>query len=219
MGIFYRKQIKEPNKLLFDCNVVASHESGEGGFPAEKPTGEEIRQITYNMATHTSRPVFYSEDAINKNDWLNISNTLARDTRIKALKPDIWMIHASKTVIIHTGIPDASLKLNGNQWFACYGDEVIIPKGDHTLEINKTTAKNSLFKIIRISGEIVSSDFRKDEMEFTYSEDIVSCYVTLDKQPKSIFLDGQKTECAVYQNLNTEYTVRLPAGTHKVRIQ
>jgi hypothetical protein len=218
MGNFYRKQIKEPNKLLFDCNVVASHEMGEGGFPAEKPTGEEIRQITYNMSTHINRPVFYSEDAINKNDWLNISNTLARNTKITALRPDAWTIEASNTVILHTGIQVAILTLDGRPWYACESDGAIIPKGKHTLEINQAPTINPLTKIVKISGELVSAYFRQDEIEISYSEDIVSCYVTIDKLPVSIFLDGQKTDCQVFQNLNSEFTVRLPAGKHKVRI-
>jgi hypothetical protein len=217
MGIFYRKHIKEPNKLLFDCNVVASHELGEGGFPAEKPTGEEIRQITYNMATHINRPVFYSEDAINPNDWLNISHTLARDTKIKAVKPDVWTIHASSTVIIHTGVRDASLKLDGMPWFACNGDEVIIPKGEHTLTINGNPSINPALKITRISGELISAVFSQDKIQFSYSEDVVSCYITLDAKPAEIFIDGKKTDCPVYKGSNAEFTVRLPAGIHKVR--
>ncbi len=219
MGIFYRKQIKGTNKLLFDCNVVASHELGEGGFPAEKPTGEEIRQITYNMATHINRPVFYSEDAINKNDWLNISNTLARDTKITALNNGIWLIHATNTVSIHTGNSDCLLKLDGKAWFACEGDEAIIPKGDHTLEIIRAETQDPLNRITRISGELISGNFGQFKTEFTYSEDIVPCYVTLVKQPESIFVDGQKTDCKVFENSDSEFTVRLPAGTHKVRIQ
>jgi len=218
MGDFYRKYIKEPNKLLFDCNVVGSHENGEGGFPAEKPTGEEIRQIVYNMSTHINRPVFYSEDAINKNDWLNISNTLARDTKITAFQSTVWKINAKNTVLIHTGVPIAALNLDGRPWFAGEGDAVIIPKGMHTLEVHQDLSIIPLTGIILISGELVSADFRKSELEFTYSEDIVPCYVTIGKMPVSIFVDNQKTDCPVYQNAYSEFTVKLPTGIHKVRI-
>ncbi len=219
MGTYYRKHIKEPNKLLFDCNVVGSHEKGEGGFPAEKPTGEEIRQITYNMGTHINRPIFYSEDAINRNDWLNISNTLARDTKITVIRPGSWSIEALNTVIIHTGAPDVSLNLDGHHWYAGEGDAVIVPGGSHILEINQTQEIMPLSLIKSISGELISADFKKDAIEFTYSEDIVSCYVTIDRQPESIFLDDQKTVCPVYENSDLEFTVRLPSGLHKVRIQ
>jgi hypothetical protein len=218
MGDFYRKYIKEPNKLLFDCNVVGSHENGEGGFPAEKPTGEEIRQIAYNMSIHINRPVFYSEDQINKNDWLNISNTLARDTKIKAVDPIVWTINAKSTVLIHTGFPAAALKLDGHPWFAGEGEAVIIPKGLHKLEVSDNQSLKPFTKIISISGELVSADFRESEIEFSYSEDIVPCYVTLGKQPVSMFLDNQKIDCPVSPNSNSEFTIKLPAGTHKVRV-
>jgi hypothetical protein len=218
MGDFYRKFIKEPNKLLFDCNVVGSHENGEGGFAAEKPTGEEIRQIAYNMSIHINRPVFYSEDAINQNDWLNISNTLARDTKIKAVNPSVWSINAKNTVLIHTGLPAAALKLDGHHWFAGEGDAVIIPKGLHKLEVCPDQLFKPLTSIVSISGELVSADFRQSEINFSYSEDIVPCYVTLDKQPVSVFLDAHKIDCPVYPNSCSEFTLRLPSGKHKVRI-
>jgi len=218
MGKYYRKYIKEPNKLLFDCNVVGSHEKGEGGFPSEKPSGEEIRQITYNMSLHINRPVFYSEDAINKNDWLNISNTLARDTKITAIQPNAWKVVAKKTVIIHTGLQVALLRLDGLPWFACQGDGVIIPKGVHTLELNQVLSGNPFTRIINISGELVSALFNQNGIEFSYSEDFVPCYITIDVQPASIFIDGQKTDCQVYKNSDSEFTVKLPAGNHKVRV-
>ncbi len=219
MGEFYRKYIKGPNKLLFDCNVVGSHEKGEGGFPSEKPSGEEIRQITYNMSTHINRPVFYSEDAINKNDWLNISNTLARDTKIKAIKPTVWSLTANNTVLIHTGLTSADLKLDGRNWYAGEGDAVIIPKGIHTLETNQNESFKPFTGIISISGELFSADFRKDEIGFSYTEDFVPCYVTIGRQPVSIYIDDKKTDCPVYQNTDSEFTLKLPAGKHKVKIR
>jgi len=218
MGDFYRKYIKEPNKLLFDCNVVGSHEKGEGGFPSEKPSGEEIRQIAYNMSTHINRPVFYSEDAINKNDWTNISNTLARNTEITAVRPDSWIITTDNTTIIHTGVPGVALKLNGLPWNACEGDGVIIPKGTHKLEMSQQPPDHELNHLISISGELISAGFKPGAMEFTYSEDIVACYITIDKLPSSIFIDGKKTDCQVFKNSNAEFTIKLPAGLHKVRI-
>lgn len=219
MGDYYRKYIKEPNKLLFDCNVVGSHEMGEGGFAAEKPTGEEIRQITYNMSKHINRPVFYSEDAINQNDWLNISNTLARDTKITATSPGSWTINTKHTIIIHAGLTGALLKLDGKSWFACNNDEVIVPKGLHVLTIDKSPETIPFASIISISGELISADFKNKEIEFSYSEDIVPCYVTINKHPVSITVDNRKTDCTVFKNTNSEYTVKLPAGTHKVRLQ
>ncbi len=216
MGIKYRQYIKAPNKLLFDCNVVGSHEKGEGGFPAEKPTGEEIRQITFNMLTNIGRPVFYSEDAINMNDWENISQTLAGDTKIKMIQPDTWIISAKNTVIIHTGIPDARLELDGQPWYAVEGDAVIIPRGIHKLALDTGPSSKNTNRILAVSGELLSADFRQNGIAFSYSEDIVSCYVTIDRQPLSILVDGHRLNCEVLKNAASAFTLKLPAGTHKV---
>ena len=170
------------------------------------------------MSIHINRPVFYSEDQININDWLNISNTLARDTKIKSVHPAAWTINAKNTVLIHTGLPGAALNLDGHPWFAGEGDAVIIPKGMNKLEVSHDQSFKPLTSIISISGELVTADFRQSEIEFSYSEDIVPFYVTIGKQPVSIFVDDHKIDCPVYPNSNLEFTLKLPAGKHKVRI-
>lgn len=219
MGSYYRRYVKETNKLLFDCNVVGSHENGEGGFAAEKPTGEEIRQVTYFMSLHINRPVFYSEDAINPNDWLNISQTLARDTKITTSPSGAWQIMASHTVMVHTGGPQLQLNLDHKPWLAGEADAVIIPRGAHMLETNVEPETGSFTRILRISGELLNAAFTADNLQFTYSEDYVPCYITITKQPAAIYIDGQLTKCPVFAGLPAEYTVKLPSGTHQVQIK
>jgi len=119
---------------------------------------------------------------------------------------------------VHSGAPGAELKLNGLPWYAGEGDGVIIPKGNHKLEISLARSKHKINSIVSISGELISANFKTEGIEFTYSEDIVPCYVTLDKQPVSVFIDGKKTDCPVYPNSISGFTIKLPAGVHKARI-
>ncbi len=219
MGKFYRNAVTAPNALLFDCNVVGSHEQGIGGFPAEKPTGEEIRQIVWNMGLHINRPVFYSEDAINNNDWKNISHTLARDTKIKQLASGEWEVNAQNTILVNTYQACSTLLLDGKPWCAYTDSAIIIPKGTHVAGINPDNRVRAFANIKGISGALIEASCSEQYLGFTYSEDFVSCYVILDKAPASTYIDGIKKNVTVYAGPNSEFTLKLPSGTHRIKIE
>jgi len=211
MGEEYRKYVKDKDKLLFDCNVVLSHPEGFGGFPAQTPNGEEIRQITYNMAKWNSRPVFYSEASLIANDFANISKTLAIPYHIDTQNPRRWKINCDKTITIKAIKQTIGVKLNDKDWYAQNGSEVIIPKGKHILEFiaNETEP----YKLTRISGEILSAEFTNAGCTLKYSESGTACFTTFNKKAKSITVDGKTINCSIYE-LDGECTLRLPTGTH-----
>jgi len=219
LGQFYRDIIKDKNKLVFDCNVVNSHEKGFGGFPAEKPTGEEIRQIVYNMSLSDSRPAFYSEDAINENDFHNINSVLARGVKIIEKSPSKWKITTVSTVSVNTGKKDLFVKLDNKVWFAGDDDFVILPEGEHILNFSNTAFKNiNTIEIRSISGELKQADFTDKKLEFSYSEEMNSCYIIINNLPAQIYIDNKKTDCEIYKNKPSEYSIKLPKGTHHVKM-
>jgi hypothetical protein len=218
LGKLYRHYIKEPDRLVFDCNVVNAHEKGFGGFPAEKPSGEEIRQIAYNMSLSKSRPAFYSEDAVNENDFNNISTVLAHDTRIRANSGNKWNITTPYTVFVNIGNSEVSVRLDGMNWFAREKDIVIIPAGNHTLEFSNEPKSVQVISLKSISGELLEANFKEGSLEFAYSEELNPCYVILDKKPVTISIDANLSDCQIYHNESNEFTLKLPRGTHKVKL-
>lgn len=217
MGKLYRKYVKGDNKLLFDCNVVASHELGYGGFPSEKPTGEEIRQITYNMGLSKSRSVFYAEDAVFKQDFKNISWVLARDVRIENSVSNTWMINTPYTVSLDLNRSDLSFHLDGKPWYAKNKTKVIVPEGSHMLRMDTLAAMANPIAICSISGEFLNASFDSGNTGFEYEEEIASCYVTVDKMPKHILLDGKESHVMIYP-FDSKFTLKLPPGRHKVHL-
>jgi hypothetical protein len=218
LGESYRKTIDKKDKLIFDCNVVNAHEKGYGGFPAQKPTGEEIRQIVYNMSLSDCRPAFYAEDAMNENDFQNISAVLARDTKIAALTNERWEIIAPATVLVNIGGKNEQIKLDNKSWFAREDNYAIIPSGRHILEFTGQPLESGGYSLKFISGELKQANFLRDTLELSYTENINSCYIILDKHPRSIDIDAKKTDCAIYMNNSSEYSVKLPEGDHSIRI-
>jgi hypothetical protein len=218
MGKLYRKRVKEKNKLIFDCNVVSSHEKGYGGFPSEKPSGEEIRQITYNMDLHNARPAFYSEDALFPRDFVNINTVLARDVRIDEKLDGKWIVSTPYTALVKLGAKNISVKMDKFDWYAIDGDYVIIPEGKHELEFFTSAKDSNRLKLISISGELKGAKFSDNSVELDYSEEYVPCYISINKKPESIYIDSKRADCSIYSNEGI-YTIKLPAGRHKVRIE
>ncbi len=217
LGEFYRKTVKDENRLTFDCNIVGSHEKGFGGFPSEKPSGEELRQIVYNMSVHKIRAAFYAEDAVYPHDFKNISTVLARKASITEEHVNEWRIKTPYTITVNLGRRDLGLKLDHKPWFAGYGAQVIIPRGEHFLSFDSLPSSLRTIRLKHITGELIWARFSEDRLEFEYSEDVTSSYAILDKKPKSISIDGKKTDILPLGSL--EYSIKLPQGKHKVVVE
>jgi len=218
MGKLYRQFVRENNRLLFDCNVVSAHELGYGGFPSEVPTGEEIRQVAYNMELHDVRPAFYSEDVVLENDYKNMSTVLAHKAKIKVESKNSWSINTPKTITVNTGNSEVEVKLDNKEWYAYDGEKIIIPQGQYTITFIISLRDTNMLVIKNISGELKSAIFGKNSVEITYNEDIASCYVILNKKPISILVDNKLTNCQVFANDENEFVLKLPQGTHTVKV-
>ncbi|HEX7412226.1 MAG TPA: hypothetical protein VF298_08815 [Bacteroidales bacterium] len=216
LGKLYRKTVKEENRLVFDCNVVGSHEQGFGGFPSEKPSGEEIRQITYNMSLYKIRPAFYSEDAVNANDFKNISTVLAREASITEVHVNEWKINTPYMITVNTGRSGLGLKLDQKNWFAGDNGQVIIPQGKHILSFDALQSPISTIGLKNISGELKWAKFSENELEFAYTEEVTSCYAIFDTKPITIYIDGKKVD--IFPFGDKEFVLKLPRGMHKVKV-
>ena len=217
LGKLYRKTVNDENRLVFDCNVVGSHEKGSGGFPSEKPSGEEIRQIAYNMASHNVRPAFYAEDGVNLIDFKNISTVLAGKATITESNQNEWIITTPYTIIINIGRQNQRLLLDKKPWFAQANGQVIIPQGRHTLNLDTLKSKINPIYIKQLSGELQKAEFADNELTFSYSESVTSCYIILDRKPETVFVDGNKFECVIQGK--TDFILKLPQGNHVVRVK
>jgi len=166
LGKYYSTCIKDKGRLVFDCNVVACHEKGFGGLPAEKPSGEEIRQIVYNMSLSGTRPAFYSEEAFFPGDFKNISMVLARKTKITKTDNHSCKIISPYSVTINTGIKDSQIFLDDKEWHATNQGNVIIPVGEHFLSVRSKKRNENDFCMKSISGDLLVADFTGDSIDF-----------------------------------------------------
>jgi len=216
MGDYYRPIVKKQHQLLFDCNVVGSNERDEVYFPAQKPSGEEIRQICYYMAKSKSRPVFYSEDVVNENDFINMSNVFARELKMEVLSPNKWKINCPKTIYLEASKQDVNVLLDGKTWLAQRNGLVLLPEGEHLLEFAPYTI--AAYQLSNFSGNLSSASFSDKQLELSYHEDVISCYASLSKKPYKIIEGNQSLDCIVFPTADGRFTIKLPSGKHVLSI-
>jgi len=216
LGTLYRKTVKDENRLVFDCNVVGSHEKGFGGFPSEKPSGEEIRQIAYNMTVHNVRPAFYAEDGVRLIDFKNISTVLANKAQISYENTNEWSINSPYSIIVNTGSKNCSILLDDKPWLAGKNGKIIIPKGKHIVRCDTMQTAIKSLSLVSISSELESAHFDENELQFSYFEALTSCYAIINIKPKTIFIDEKETKCLIFEGKH--FVLKLPQGMHTVKI-
>jgi hypothetical protein len=217
LGEFYRQYITTDEKLIFDCNVVSSHTKGFGGFPSEKPSGEEIRQIVYNMTLVKARPAFYAEDAIKKLDYKNISTTAARDVKFEKIEPNHWTITTPYSVYINTHKSKISALINQGEWLAIDSGVILIPKGSYELRLFTPDVQTSKFRLLNLSGDLLFASFLPKTINMSYSEEGSACYVTLNQKPDFVYVDDIQIEPKLNSKSKHNFVVKLPKGKHRVK--
>jgi hypothetical protein len=219
LGERYRKVVPGHPLLEIDWNVVEDcHEEGAGGLPAAKPTGEEVRQVVYNIDLYQVRPVFYAEDTIYEHDFRNITTVLARQAAVTPLGTGQWAVETPYMVSVHGGIQAVSVRLDGKRWAGGENGNVIVPSGRHTLSFEATGEKDKRIpRLLGISAELKEAEFSENRMEFRYEAPYSRCYAVLAQTPAAVFIDGRREECTLYPSAGG-CAVQLPSGRHRVRI-
>jgi DNA-binding beta-propeller fold protein YncE len=168
------------------------------------------------MSLNNIRPAFYSEDALNANDYKNISTVFAHNALVNEVTSNKWAINTPYTIMLNIGRENLQYKLDNKPWYASNSNMVIIPKGNHTLEFDTLSQSLNTISLKSITGELMWAKFSNQKLNFEYNEELTSCYVILDKKPARVYVDNKITDC-LYVN-NNEFILKLPKGKHKVQI-
>jgi len=168
------------------------------------------------MTSHNARPAFYAEDGVSLIDFKNISTVLANKVIITQKNSNEWQINSPYTIWINTGSKNCSVNLDKKPWMAGNDGKVIIPKGKHFLSFDTLSSPINTITINYISGELESAYFSENKLEFSYSEDVTTCYAILDKKTSIILIDGKQINCILFNG--KEIVLRLPQGKHKVEV-
>ncbi|MBN2102875.1 DUF2334 domain-containing protein [bacterium] len=217
----YRTWLQEPEKLIFDINVVPYRSFKLTMAPTRQPTGLELYHFLKSASQDQNRVALYSESSIYMVDLPWISYALGQYTE-ETLSPYRWEIHTENTVTVDMD-PDShkDLMVNGSFWPAYFNGRLMLPPGDHEIESVsgiKGFAKslNTTTRLVDISGELKSCRLNHQGIDVTY-ESPVRNYIIVNEKPKKIMVDNTYYESWVRKG-KKGYSLTVPSGMHTIKI-
>jgi hypothetical protein len=216
----YNRLLSNGN-LILDINIVPYRSFEKSLAPTRYPTGLELYSLIQSAMQDTNRVALYSESSIYTVDLPWIAYTLGSHTTEEYFSHE-WRIHSKNTVTFDLDTKEHNdILVDGRLWPAYYKGNAIIPSGTHTIRpFSKVESLKNNFKVttrlVDISGELKSCRMLSRGIEIVY-DSAVRNYIIINDRPQEIFLDGKKFQAETFHGI-PGYSLKLPAGSHKVKI-
>lgn len=211
IGEEYRSIMSDGNKLSIDINVI---ERGGEVYPTKKQRGAELYQLISNAGRYADKVILYALATFEKDDMELVPYTTSDDIEVQEMSENEYIIKAEKRFIWNTDTAGKTYYIDGQKWPFISKQGVIIPGGEHKLQIQDTVNNAKLF-IESINGEI-SNATQSESISFSYNSE-GRLYMIVNKEPSKIEIDENIFQTEIRENGNS-YTVVLPQGEHNVNI-
>lgn len=195
-------------QAFIDINIVVR----EAGFPTATATGAEFDLAVATASRVSGRVALFSLSTVATVDMLNLPGAMAAnaetlDTGLRA--------PFSVTAIAPEGDAFGLLSVDGVPWPAGPG-RAVVPGGEHRLEWSRGAPAGPA--LLRLTGEIGSATVEPNALEVSYFSR-ARAYMVVDREPQRMVIDGVEAAIAAARNPEGGYTLRLPSGTHRVRVE
>lgn len=215
IGSYYREKLGPKATLTLDINVV--DEGRDDPYPTKVQTGLELLELIREASMNSDRVCIYADNTPYPYDYSYTPYALASEAGIRKTQENVYLSESPKAFIFETELSWPEVMINGNLWPVINNNSVTVPSGKNEIKVlGADTTKNKLF--ITYAGCEIKSAKRPDghSVEISYSEKR-NVYISLNKKPGSIYLNGQKSDFTVYFNsFSGEYTYRLPWGENRI---
>lgn len=211
IGEAYRNIISEEHELSIDINVI--DRMGEV-YPTSKQRGVELYQLINNAGRYTDKVILYSLATLEEDDMELVPYSTACDISVGKIAKNEYATRADKRFIWRTDTSGKTFLIDGKRWPFVSARGIIIPGGEHKLEVQDTENDSDLF-IESVNGEI-SDVIQGEHTSFCYSSE-GRFYMIINRKPSQIEIDGHKFNPVVIE-IGGKYTLCLPYGKHKVKL-
>ena len=210
------KPLKLKNSpFILDINIV---DRGPTVFPTSKQTGTEFLQLLSTAAVNADQIALYASNTVYPSDFQYASYAIAGNAKA-TLNGDTWEVQAQKPVFLEVNTQGKNVMMDGKTWSAYNDQGVWVSAGHHTVQVPVKGGLLPTVKILDSTGlQISSLDDSGGSTEFKY-ESLSPAYILVENKPIDVYVDGHKT--VLLKNSSNEYSiaVKLPAGTHEVRLK
>jgi len=204
---------------MIDINVLPVRKAGQT-LPTDQATGSELYQLIHNAAISSSSVGLYSEFSIRDVDKPFLPSALVREGKLKREEKG-WLVESPTTIWFTPYKIIETVSVDGKRW-PCWGEEdIILPPGRHRVDLTPSLVSQLIgetmeLRILDLTGELISAQVVPMGLEAVY-ESTRNCYLTLDREPQKILLDGQNFNFTAELS-EKGYVLTLPPGRHTVII-
>jgi hypothetical protein len=216
IGDQYRSRISPDHALSIDINIV--ERQGEV-YPTSKQRGLELLQLIHSASAHADRVILYGLSTLEPTDMVFAKYACGQDIRVEDQGNGSLKCKSRKKFFLETDTGSRQYFLDGKLW-PCYTDDaVIVPAGEHALQVQPNAPKQnaSALRVEDISAEILSAAWNGRELVLDYVSEGRGTLV-LNRGFSSLKLDGLD-DSSVPRRVGTKVVLTLPQGRHQVRLE
>jgi uncharacterized protein YdaL len=209
------------NDFMLDVNILSFRsEEQPTMFPTLVQSGVEAFALYHTSSSEVLRTVVYAESSINPQDFPLLSFASTGMVSMRHI-PGGYEIHSPHSVTMQLNKRQKFILVDGLLRTAADDGRFLLPAGRHTVQLEPEG--EALFEsgilhasLLSCTGNLLALEEGERSVSFTY-ESAERCYVTLNKKPIEIIIDGRKVPSSIQEGIE-RYSVRLPAGEHRVQI-
>ncbi|MDX6412464.1 MAG: hypothetical protein QOE91_1980 [Gaiellaceae bacterium] len=196
-----------PGGAFFDLNVV--NRFGDAR-PTKRMTGAELSLSVMNAARASGRVAVYLNAAVASSELALLPYAVAG----AAATNDGALTTPWSVVVSSPREGWNRLLVDGHAWPAANG-AAVLPGGTHRLAWQR--GEDGFPALERIAAELTSESADRTSLRAGYTT-AGTAWAVVDRRPTALTVDGQQATLTVLRNPGSGFTVRLPAGDHKVEL-
>jgi uncharacterized protein YdaL len=207
--------------FMLDVNILSFRsEERPTRFPTLVQSGIEAFALYHVSSSEVLRTVVYAESSVNPHDFplLAYASTGMVDLRHVDGGYEVYAPHA---VTLQLRSERKFILVDGALRTSAGDGRFLLPAGRHRVQLasegEEIFASGALHaSLLSCTGTLLSLEEGERSVSFRY-ESAERCYVTINKKPIEILIDGVKQASPVREGIE-RYSVQLPPGAHSVRI-
>ncbi len=216
----YLGLVKDPNRLMFDINVVPSRDIDKSHSPTPTLAGIELAQTLLSASSASGRAAIYSEGTMPPEDLEMLSKVLAHNARVERQWND-WVTESDRSILLDTPGQWQNFRIDDRLWPGWGENEVLIPGGKHRISAGENKYRfldTSVLDLhlLRCTANLDTLESTKRGIGFSYASRM-RAVALFNRRPFEIEVDGQplNEEPIHYSG---HWSIRLPRGAHKVEV-
>ena len=209
MAADYARIVAPGQRLAVDVNVVPR----EGDVrPTAQQTGLELYRLVAEARRGFPRVCLYSEATVYPQDGALLPSALAATASLAPSGARGAVVESDGAVELSTGMVSTAARLDGRDWPAVRGGEVLLPRGRHLVEWREGPGGTTSLRLLDITGVLLDATAESDGLNMRYASP-ARAFVLLPFRPRGADLDGKPLALAIAQS-ESGFVLAVPPGEH-----